>query len=274
MLKQRLIFGILGIILSLGVLIYGSAEFIGCAVAVIALIGLFEFYRVVGFSKKKAPSAILGFMFTVTVFAIAIFAPDEFNSKLMPIIAAYVFLLMCTMVFFHGKCSFSDVALSFAGSAYISLFFLHIIFIRQLNLGYLNIWLIFITAWSSDTFAYFAGRLLGKHKLCPTISPKKTVEGAVGGILGSVLCICLYTYCCTKFAGVNANYLSAVIFATVCAAFSQIGDLAASCIKRENEVKDYGNLIPGHGGILDRFDSALLIAPLVYYFILYYPVIF
>lgn len=274
MLKQRLIFGILGVIVALAVLICGSVEFIGCAVGVIALIGLFEFYRVAGLFKKKSPVSYAGFLFTAIVFYLAIFYPDKIIDSLMLIIAGYVFVLMCSMVFFHSKCSFSDVALSFAGSLYISFFFVHIIFIRQLDLGYLYIWLIFITAWASDTFAYFAGRLLGRHKLCPSISPKKTIEGAIGGVLGCVICICVYAFCCEKFAFAGVNYILAVIFAAVCSVFSQLGDLVASCIKRENDVKDYGNLIPGHGGVLDRFDSSLFISPLVYYFILYYPIIF
>ncbi|MBO5743285.1 MAG: phosphatidate cytidylyltransferase, partial [Clostridia bacterium] len=121
--------------------------------------------------------------------------------------------------------------------------------------------------------AYFAGRTLGKHKLCPKLSPKKTVEGAIGGTLGCVICICVYAYLCGKCKVVSVNYISATFFAILTAVFSQFGDLAASRIKREYGVKDYGNLIPGHGGILDRFDSALLISPLVYYFTLYFPVI-
>ncbi len=273
MLKQRLIFGVLGIILALVVLIYGSVEFIGCAVGIIALIGLYEFYRVVGLLSKKSPASYLGFVFTMFIFLCAIFAPDKFVTNFMLATVVYIFLLMCFMVFFHSKCLFNDVALSFAGSAYISLFFLHIIFIRQIDLGYLNIWLIFISAWACDTFAYFAGRLFGKHKLCPNISPKKTVEGAIGGVLGSVICLSIYAYFITRCINADVNYTAVVVFAVLTSVFSQIGDLAASCIKREYGVKDYGNLIPGHGGILDRFDSVLLIAPLAYYLMVLMPLI-
>ena len=100
----------------------------------------------------------------------------------------------------------------------------------------------------------------------------KSIEGAIGGIVGCLVSICIYGFLCSKYAGVNVSYANASILAVSTAVFSQIGDLAASCIKRENNVKDYGNLIPGHGGILDRFDSALLISPLVYYILIYLPV--
>lgn len=274
MLKQRLIFGALGVILALGVIIFCSPEVLACFVALIALIGLGEFYKVTGLFKKKSPALCAGFVFTVFIFVLAILAPESMHSSLMIIVAAYIFVLMVIMVLFHSRCTFADAALSFMGTAYISLFFLHIIFIRQGDYGHLNIWLIFISAWATDTFAYFAGRALGKHKLCPAISPKKTVEGAIGGILGCIVCICVYAFFCAKYSSAQVNYVSAVIFAVLTSVFSQFGDLAASCIKREHNVKDYGNLIPGHGGILDRFDSALLISPLVYYLTLYLPVIF
>lgn len=273
MLKQRLIFGALGIVLALAVLLFCSVKFISLCVGVIALIGMYEFFKVTGLLKKKTPAVFIGFVFSALLYALAIFADGFLKENLMLIFAAYIFVLMAAMVLFHDNFSFSDGALSFLGSSYISIFFLHIIFIRQSELGNLSIWLIFISAWSTDTFAYFAGRALGKHKLCPKISPKKTVEGAIGGSLGCIVCICLYAFLCSRYHGTGANYIAACAFAVLTAVFSQIGDLAASCIKREYGVKDYGNLIPGHGGILDRFDSALLISPLVYYFTLYFPIL-
>jgi phosphatidate cytidylyltransferase len=273
MLKQRLIFGALGIVLALAVLLFCSVTFISVCVGIISLIGMYEFFKVTGLIKKKTPALYLGFGFAIVIFALSIFAGEFLKEHLMLIISAYILVLMATMVFFHNNLSFSDAAISFLGSAYISIFFLHIIFIRQSDFGSLNIWLIFISAWATDSFAYFAGRALGKHKLCPKISPKKTVEGAIGGTLGCIICICLYAFLCGKYNNLDINYVSAVIFAVLTAVFSQLGDLAASCIKREYGVKDYGNLIPGHGGILDRFDSTLLISPLVYYFTLYFPII-
>lgn len=272
MLKQRLIFGIAGIILALAVLIFTSPLVIGCFVALIALIGMYEFFKVTGL--KNSPSSYAGYVFSLALYLLVLFCKTNLKEYIMLLICAYILVLMTIMVFFHSKCTFSKAALSFMGTMYISIFFMHIIFIRNTEAGYLNIWLIFISAWATDTFAYFAGRMFGKHKLCPTISPKKTIEGAVGGTIGCIICICLYVYFCSKYSLFSANYLNAVILSLLTAIFSQLGDLAASCIKREHDVKDYGNLIPGHGGILDRFDSALLISPLVYYLTQYLPVIF
>lgn len=273
MLKQRLIFGALGIIMALVVLIYCPVSVIGLCVGIISLIGMYEFYKVTSLFEHKSVSTVVGFTFAIVVFAMAVFFNDILNKYFILIYVSYIFIQMASLVLCHKRCSFKDTAISFIGTSYITIFFLHIIFIRQSHMGYLNIWLIFIAAWSTDTFAYFAGRALGRHKLCPTISPKKTLEGAIGGVAGCVLSICVYACLCAKFAGVNVNYLYAIVFAILVSVFSQIGDLTASRIKREYNVKDYGNLIPGHGGILDRFDSALLISPLVYYFTLYLPVI-
>ncbi len=273
MLKQRLIFGALGIVAALLVLIFCSVKVISVCVGVIALIGMYEFFKVTGLLKNKTRATYISFCFAVFLYAFAILRGSFLQENFMLLIAVYIFALMVSMVFFHSNSTFSDAALSFLGTSYISIFFLHIIFIRQSELGILNIWLIFISAWATDTFAYFAGRTLGKHKLCPKVSPKKTVEGAIGGTLGCVICICVYAYLCGKCKGMSVDYVSAFIFAVLTAVFSQLGDLAASCIKREYGVKDYGNLIPGHGGILDRFDSALLISPVVYYFTLYFPII-
>ena len=271
MLKQRLIFGALGIVLALGVLIFCPIEVIGCFVALISFIGMCEFFKVTG--AKKSPVVLVGYLYSIAVFGYAIFCRQNLMDVILPFSVAYIFVSMAIMVLFRSKTSFTNLALSVSGTMYITLFFMHILLIRQQSGGNLAIWLIFISAWSTDTFAYFVGKGFGKHKLCPNISPKKTVEGAIGGILGCALCISLYVFICSKYAAIQVNYLNAVLLSCLTSVFSQFGDLAASCIKREYGVKDYGNLIPGHGGILDRFDSALLISPLVYYFTLYLPVL-
>lgn len=143
---------------------------------------------------------------------------------------------------------------------------------RTLENGFYLVWLIFISSWISDTCAYLVGRAIGKHKLAPVLSPKKSIEGSVGGILGSALVGALYGFCLAK-AGVMDITAQAGIFALIGAAgsvLSQIGDLAASGIKRDHDIKDYGKLIPGHGGIMDRFDSVIATAPVIYFLALYF----
>lgn len=145
---------------------------------------------------------------------------------------------------------------------YIVFFSYHVYLTDQAGEFRILIWLIFITAFGTDIFAYFTGYAIGKHKLCPSISPKKTVEGAIGGALGSIALCLLFGY---FFA---PQYLMhCAVIGLLGAIISQFGDLTASIFKRRMGIKDYGNLIPGHGGIMDRFDSILFTAPLVYYYI-------
>ena len=126
--------------------------------------------------------------------------------------------------------------------------------------------LVFLSALGNDTLAYCTGRLIGKHKMSPILSPKKTVEGAIGGVIGAGLLGCLYGLFAKQFLSVNYNLIA--VFGIVCAVgglISIIGDLGASAIKRNYDIKDYSHLIPGHGGILDRFDSIIFTAPIIYY---------
>ena len=136
----------------------------------------------------------------------------------------------------------------------------------------MNLFLIFIGSWITDTCAYFSGMLFGKHKLAPTISPKKTVEGAAGGALGTMLVMTVYALCVKHFAAVNLNLPGVIILGILCGIFSQTGDLCASIIKREHGIKDFGHIMPGHGGVMDRFDSLIFVSPIVYYFISFFPI--
>jgi phosphatidate cytidylyltransferase len=132
--------------------------------------------------------------------------------------------------------------------------------------GAILVWLIFIGAWGSDTCAYCVGMLLGKHKVAPKLSPKKSVEGCIGGVVGAALIGFLYaTVFQNNIQGIDQPQLIFAIIGAASSVISQIGDLAASAIKRNHNIKDYGTLIPGHGGILDRFDSIIFTAPIVYY---------
>ena len=126
-------------------------------------------------------------------------------------------------------------------------------------------WLVFICAWGCDTCAYCVGMMIGKHKMAPVLSPKKSVEGGIGGIVGAALIGALYALAINRWSNAGASILEFAIIGAVGGAISQIGDLAASAIKRNYNIKDYGKLIPGHGGILDRFDSVIFTAPIIYY---------
>ena len=134
------------------------------------------------------------------------------------------------------------------------------------------VWLIVLSSWGCDTCAYCTGMLLGKHKLVPVLSPKKTIEGAVGGVAGSAVLGYVYAgFFGQNMLEITNPCLACALACGVAAVISQVGDLAASAIKRNHDIKDYGKLIPGHGGVMDRFDSALMVAPLVYIISRYLP---
>lgn len=185
----------------------------------------------------------LVFVFTISVFAI----------------------MMMVYVFTFPRFNIEQVAYAFISFVYVPILMSFVYFTRVLDGGIYTVWLIFICSWVCDTCAYFAGTLLGKHKLAPILSPKKSIEGAIGGVLGSMLVAFIFGYFIEfkLFNGAN-NSLKYVIICFVGAIVSQVGDLAASAIKRNKEIKDYGNTIPGHGGILDRFDSVIFVAPFVF----------
>ena len=131
--------------------------------------------------------------------------------------------------------------------------------------------LVFVAAWVCDTAAYFVGFLFGKHKLIPAVSPKKTVEGSIGGIVFATLAFVLYGFIIESFTDLEANYLALALSGLVLSVVSQVGDLIASLIKREHGVKDYSNLMPGHGGIMDRFDSILAVSTPLMFICLVFP---
>ena len=137
---------------------------------------------------------------------------------------------------------------------------------REMDYGAFVVWLIFISSWGCDTCAYCAGMLLGKHKLAPVLSPKKSIEGAVGGVAGAALLGLIYGFVLGEHMDEFSNpVVACALSCAIAAVISQIGDLAASAIKRNHNIKDYGHLIPGHGGILDRFDSMIFTAPAIYF---------
>ena len=141
--------------------------------------------------------------------------------------------------------------------------------VRSLPYGIYSVWMIFISSWICDTCAYIVGMLIGKHKMVPKLSPKKSIEGAVGGVVGAAIVGALYGYFVVESVITEQNVTWAfVLISAVGAVISQIGDLAASAIKRNHDIKDYGKLIPGHGGVMDRFDSVIFTAPMIYLLVL------
>ena len=168
-------------------------------------------------------------------------------------------MIMFVYVFTYPAYQAVQVMPALFGIVYVAVMLSFIYLTRCLPGGKFHVWLIFLCSWGCDTCAYCVGMLIGKHKMAPVLSPKKSVEGAVGGVVGAALLGIIYA------AVTKGPIVEYAVICAVGALISMVGDLAASAIKRNQGIKDYGKLIPGHGGILDRFDSVIFTAPVIYF---------
>jgi phosphatidate cytidylyltransferase len=239
---------------------------------IMAVIGLSEIYNATGTLKKHNKLCMFTYIYTMVMYIVVGFLPKA-GTTIAAFTFVYIVLLFIYMMFHQESYEFSSICSMVFQFIYVGVFFAHIILVRKLESGAFIMWFIFVTAWLSDTMAYAVGLKFGRNKLLPTVSPKKTVEGAIGGLAGSLIFNLIYALIVGTGLDLNVNYFAVVILAILAGVVSQFGDLAASTIKREYNIKDYSNLLPGHGGILDRFDSVLFVAPIVYYFVVIFSVV-
>ena len=265
MFKTRLLSGIMLMIIALTTVIAGG-QVLFTVLFAISLIGMSELYKVFGI-EKKAPG-IVGYIFAFGYYALIYmeeYLPGEKHTWFMLLFMAYLICQMAVLVFSYPKYNTQQIMAAFFGVFYVAVMLSYIYLTRMLPGGVFTVWLVFICSWGCDTCAYCVGMLIGKHKMAPVLSPKKSVEGGIGGIAGAALIGVLYALAVNHWGNAGASIGSYAVIGAVGGAISQIGDLAASAIKRYHNIKDYGKLIPGHGGILDRFDSVIFTAPIIYY---------
>lgn len=244
------------------------SEYIVYPIVIALLCGMavFEMLRVFGMQKRLAvalPAYILGLAMPIGAFFAKYLAGGQHDYYLIMALALVVYLvyLLALAVVLRGALKFSEISAVFTAITYITVAFTALTLIRYIEKGVYVFVIVFISSCICDIFAYFTGYLFGKHKLIPEISPKKTIEGAIGGTVFAVLGLVLYVFIIDKAVeGITVNYLLAAVYGLVLAIVGQFGDLIASLIKREYGIKDYGKLLPGHGGVLDRFDSMLTIS--------------
>ena len=256
MFKTRLISGIVLVIIALATIISGSWILFFTLLAV-SLIGMRELYKVMKVSDEHVTVLELVGYLGAVLYYISMKA-DFGNYGTMAIIISMI-LILFVYVFGYPKYHAEQVMAAFFGVIYVAVMLSFIYLTRSLPDGKFLVWLIFLCSWGCDTCAYCVGMLIGKHKMAPVLSPKKSIEGAVGGVAGAALLGVIYA---AATQGKMAEY---ALICAVGALISMVGDLAASAIKRNQNIKDYGKLIPGHGGILDRFDSVIITAPVIYY---------
>lgn len=267
----RLISGIVLLLLSFFLMAIGGNTLL-VAIFLISEIGLFELYRVM--KMEESLLGMIGYGMTAGWFLLLFFfgKSGELGHYFMFLLVLTAIIMLLAFVLKYPKFSASELFLGGFGFVYVPFMLSFIYLTREtVRTGEWLVWLIFIASWGSDTCAYVVGRLFGKRKLAPVLSPKKSIEGSIGGILGAALIGVLYAYVMIYFKKETASIIPVfAVIGGVGSMISQIGDLAASGIKRNFDVKDYGKLIPGHGGILDRFDSIIITAPIVFFLADYY----
>lgn len=250
-LSKRVLSGLIGFLLLVFVIVKGG-YLLKSSIYIIAIIGLREFYKAVENINIK-PLYLIGYAGSTAVFLTFIL-----NMNLLYVVWATLILVALVSMVFYENIKLEDISITLMGILYIPFLLFHIIYLDKTK----YIWLIFTIAFGTDIFAYLVGNLIGKRKLSPNISPNKTIEGSIGGIMGSIILSLIYS----KVFELG-NLWVIIIISLLGSIVAQLGDLTASKVKRQSGVKDYGFIMPGHGGVLDRFDSIVFTTPVVYYFI-------
>lgn len=275
--KERTISSV--IIISVALLAVILSEYIvyPIALALLGIIALFEVLRVVGVNNKPM-IAIPAYLFAIAFPVGAYFLTESSAIFFLLAIAGgmfvYLLLLMGASVFSKGKTSFVCISEAFVSVVYITVSMTSLSLLRYFDreCGVWMVVLAFMIAWATDTFAFATGKLFGKHKLIPEISPKKTIEGSVGGVVVCIIFCFVYGFGLDLiFENITVDYLVLGLCALILSLVSQLGDLIASLLKREHGVKDYGTIFPGHGGVMDRFDSVFAISTILLIVCILFP---
>ncbi len=244
------------------VFILGNKYVVDVFMGIVALRCIYELFH--AFEQKgHHPVKWVGYLAAIAIMFIHVI-PQKYSlitvAAILPVSILLLFILVLTK---KTNTNVIDIAITFFGVCYVVLFLMFMSVIREMENGRFLIWYVFIASWLTDVFAYLTGKTIGKHHFTD-ISPNKTIEGCIGGTVGSVICIIIYTIILNQFAGFNLNIVLIAFVGIILSIVGQIGDLSASAIKRYAGIKDYSDLIPGHGGMVDRVDSVIFIAPFTY----------
>lgn len=260
--KERLIGGFLVGLVTLIIFLSGGA-ITAVILTIVSLIAMHEFMKL--YALEQSPLAALNYFATVGVYIVLYLGKSQI---LFPFIIMLLLVALAIYVICFPKYKDYQVEKSFFTFLYVTVLLSYVFRIREMEFGALYFVFILISSWGNDICAYFVGSAIGKHKFSPKVSPNKSVEGFIGGVIGAGVLGFLYAVVFRRVIESSLSPLHSAIIAAVGAIPAVIGDLAASAIKRDNEIKDYGSLIPGHGGMVDRVDSLLFTAPIIYYLII------
>ncbi len=266
--KERTISSIILVIIALATILPGG-PILAVTLYVISNIAFLELTKACGIRQGEKMNALewTGILAIAAYYLLIFFA--QTHTYFMITVILLLIALMFVYVFGYPRFTANQVMTTYFSLIYAPVMLSFIFLTRELEHGIYLVWMIFISSWISDTCAYLVGVLMGKHKLVPKLSPKKTIEGSVGGILGSAIVGALFGFfLLDKTLGSDQFGVMLFVIGAIGSVISQVGDLAASAIKRNHDIKDYGKLIPGHGGIMDRFDSVIFTAPMIYFLII------
>ena len=260
---KRITSGLLGFPLVVIIFLIGNKYIVDVLLTIVAILAIDEYFKAV--SKICKPIKWVGYLSCISISLIHVIPPENLNIVITLSIPTILLILFSTVIATDMKTNFKDVAYTFLGIFYIVFFTMFIAFINGMKDGNILVWYVIIAAWGTDIFAYFIGKHFGKHKFSK-VSPKKSIEGCIAGTIGAVVMMLIYTYFANTYWGVSYSYGYIALIGVILSLIGQIGDFTASSIKRYVDIKDFSNLIPGHGGMLDRIDSLLFLAPFAYAF--------
>ena len=258
---KRITSGLLGFPIVVLILFIGNKYIVDIALAIIAMFAIDEYFNAI--AKVSKPVRWIGYLSCLSIAFVHLVPAEELNVVVTVAVPTIIMILFIQVILTEMKTTFKDIAYTFIGIFYIVFFIMFIAFINGMPNGKILIWYPLIAAWGTDISAYIIGKKFGKHKFSK-ISPKKSIEGAIAGVIGAVLLALAYTYIANTYWNMNIQYIYIIGIEVVLSLVGQIGDFSASTIKRFVDIKDYSNLIPGHGGMLDRIDSLIFLAPFAY----------
>lgn len=258
---KRIVSSVILISAVVAILILGNVHVVDIVCSVLAILALREYFN--ANNKKLIGTKILAYFYGAYICFLHVVPIQITVVLIMTFVPVCVLTLMLTVIFSDMKIDFGDIIIELFGICYIVFFISFLPLLYGMPNGKITIWYVLLAAWGTDVFAYVIGCKIGKHKFTK-ISPNKSIEGCIAGVIGAILFMIIYTFIINTTMNGTIPYWYATILGAILSFFAQCGDLAASSVKRYANIKDFGNLIPGHGGVLDRIDSIIFMAPIAY----------